>query len=301
MNNRVDLHVHTVASDGICTPSEAVAIAKDKGTGILAITDHDTLDGIDEAIDQGRIRNLTVITGVEISTEDTMGQAHVLGYLFDKSAPSLNRALARFRKARQSRAVAILERLKDLGLALDWAQIQDFAQGESIGRPHIARAMQRAGYVYSVEQAFQRYLGRNQPAYISRAKMTPRQAIALILEANGVPVLAHPWDIQERIGELAAAGLAGLEVYYGGYSVCQRLQLKHLAREYGLVATGGSDFHEPEAGPEHALGAVRVPARSVPLLKERWQKICERQEIGGRAHEGNILNHSDAPPPDPQR
>lgn len=274
----VDLHVHTTASDGTQRPDEIVSMAAARGIHTLAITDHDTVSGVAAALYRGQQEKIRVLPGVEISTESEAGRAHILGYLLDQHHPALKQSLSRFQRARLVRSRAILRRLNELGLGLSWDQVQELAGDGSIGRPHIARALNAAGYVQSVEEAFQRYLGHDRPAYVPRPKMTPQRGIELILEAGGVPVLAHPWGISHLIPRLAKAGLQGVEVHYAGYNKCQEIQLQRISKQHELVATGGSDFHTLQGEPENQLGSVLVPIRCVTSLKRRWRQLSARRQ-----------------------
>lgn len=266
MTAAVDLHVHTTASDGTLTPSEVVELAHRRGLSVVAITDHDTVSGVAEALERAARIGLKVIPGVEISAEQDGVQAHILGYLVDHRSARLNEQLERFGRARLVRARQMLGRLESLDLSLRWDAIAEAAEEGVVGRPHIAQALVDAGHVASIDEAFGRYLSPGQPAYVPRFKTTPREAIQMIRDAGGVPVLAHPWCIVFMLEELVADGLLGLETHYRSYDACQMSRLNRLAQEHGLIRTGGTDFHGFE-GEAHSLGDVDVPPECVADLE----------------------------------
>lgn len=279
MKNTIDLHIHTVASDGLHTPTEIVSMACAKGLRIIAITDHDTISGVPEALDAARDTSLEVIPGVEISTraaEDV--EPHLLGYYVDCTSDALLDTLACFQSLRLERAKAIVLRLRHRGIDLSWERVLDLAGGKSVGRPHIARAMEDAGHVSSFREAFDGYLAEGKPAYVPRSKMIPVEAIELVVEAGGIPVLAHPWHERSLLPTLVEDGLMGLEVYYPRYTPSMTGRLKRLARRHGLICTGGSDFHGLSIAPQSRLGGVHVPKACVEALKrERALRSAERE------------------------
>jgi len=266
MNSQIDLHLHSTASDGQYTPTELVQLALNKGLEVIALTDHDTTGGIDEALDAAHGTGLTVIPGVEIST-DVPGnlELHILGYHINHHDERLQECLCRLRESRLDRARKMLKRLEQAGYPLPWERVMALAGSGSIGRPHIAQAMVEAAYVDSVESAFRLYIGRGAPAYVERAKLLPQEAIQTILAADGVPVLAHPSQVIEHIPFLVQNGLIGLEVYYNGYLQAEKRFLAQLATKHHLIATGGSDFHGPDIGLSE-LGQVYVPWSAVKEL-----------------------------------
>ncbi len=270
----VDLHVHTLFSDGTLTPHELVARAMREGLGVLGITDHDTVEGVPEALTAAKGTPLRIVPGVEISTDMDGCELHILGYLIDPYHHDLLDALAQFRQQRLDRALQMVDRLKDLGLPLSWERVLDLAGEGVVGRPHIARALQEAGYVNSLQEAFEEYLNQERPAYVSRYKMTPAQAMELIHQAGGVSALAHPWSVLSTLPDLVRVGLRGLEVYYPGYSPAVTTELRQLARQHHLVCTGGSDFHSPDDRPENQLGQIFVPRSCLEALDAAKPPAC---------------------------
>ncbi|HUG15274.1 MAG TPA: PHP domain-containing protein [Thermomicrobiales bacterium] len=261
-NARADLHTHSSASDGLLAPAGLIRQASERGLSVLALTDHDTTLGLDEARRAGRELGVRVISGVELSTGVDEGQLHVLGYGFNERNPDLLTRLATLRASRAGRALAIIERLRELGVAIDAETARPTRPGESIGRPHIARAMVGAGHVGSVAEAFERYLGDGRPAYVASRRLTPEAAVQLIVEAGGVAVLAHPYSypaFRERLPSLIAAGLQGIEVYYGEHSCQQIDEMERVADRRGLLAAGGSDYHGDIGSERRALGSARLP------------------------------------------
>jgi 3',5'-nucleoside bisphosphate phosphatase len=270
---RADLHTHSTASDGTLAPADLVRQASRRGLSLIALTDHDTTSGLDEAIEAGAALGVRVILGIELSTDVTAGEVHMLGYGVDPRNDTLQQALARYRKSRLERAERIIARLRDLGVVLPEGSVQATSGDASLGRPHIARAMIAAGYVESVSDAFDRYLGNDKPAYVaSERKPTPAEAIQLILAAGGLPVHAHPFTsdaFPDSLPELVSAGLAGIEVYYAEYPPERREGLARIAAEHGLLATGGSDYHGEQFKKRRELGSVSIPTAVIQRFLDR--------------------------------
>ena len=275
---RVDLHLHSTASDGQYSPTQVVQLALEKQVEVISLTDHDTLAGVQEALDAARSsEDVTVIPGVEIST-DVPGkyEIHMLGYYVDVDYAPLQEQLSVMGESRLNRARKIWERLAQMGCTVSWERVLGLAGDGVVGRPHIAQVLVEAGYAESVQDAFQRYIGRNAGAYVPRPKLLPQEAIELILEAGGVPVLAHPSYVVEHIPSLVRAGLAGLEVYYGSYSEVEQQFLARLAHKHGLIATGGSDYHGPQVLDSADIGGVDVPWSVVEELESARDRIRKR-------------------------
>jgi len=274
---RVDLHVHSTASDGRLTPAEVIREAAERGLVYIALADHDSVDGIAAAKAAAqRLLHLAVIPAIEISTDIPQGEVHILGYFIDYTDPQLLAKLDDFKNSRRRRAQAMVAKLDGLGVHIDWQRVLELAGASTIGRPHIAQAMLEKDYVPSFKEAFDEYLGHGKPAYVEREKMLPAEAVAIIVKARGLPVLAHPLTTEDPDGlilELKPAGLVGLEAYYNGYSAEEVEGLVALAQKHDLVATGGSDFHGIEPDEETAIGGADVPLeaveRLIALAKER--------------------------------
>jgi predicted metal-dependent phosphoesterase TrpH len=275
--SRVDLHVHSTASDGKLTPAEVIGEAAGKGLSYVALADHDTVDGIAAAKKAAKaFPGLTVIPAIEISTDIPQGEVHILGYFIDYTDAELLARLEEFKNSRLRRAEQMVAKLANLGMPVEWRRVLELAGGNTIGRPHIAQAMMEKGYVPSFKDAFDEYLGHGKPAYVEREKMLPAEAVGIIVKARGLPVLAHPLtteDPEGLVAELKPAGLVGLEAYYNGYSDEEVESLLALAQKHGLIATGGSDFHGIEPEEETAIGGADVPLeaveRLIALAKER--------------------------------
>lgn len=274
MKSRIDLHLHSTASDGILTPTELVQVALDKGIEVIALTDHDTTDGVEEALEAARGTNLTVIPGVEISTDvPGSNELHLLGYYIDPHHKELEAHLSALRDARVGRAQKTLACLADAGCPLEWEHLIELSLGDVIGRPHIAQALVDAGHVDTVHTAFRQYLAKGRPAYVERYKLTPRQALKTILAAGGLPVLAHPTRVLEQIPGLVRAGLAGLEAYYPSHTDPEQRFLVRLAKKHNLIVTGGSDFHGPGITEANEPGTVYVPRSTVTALSARLRDM----------------------------
>ena len=273
---QVDLHVHSTASDGKLSPQAVVAKAAGLGLKVMALTDHDSIDGIVPALKSAEdFPELKVIPGVEISTDIPEGQAHVLGYYIDFHSNGLKAALERFRDSRERRARSMVDKLSGLGIDIDWERVKEIAGDGSVGRPHIARAMLERDYIGTFGEAFDKYIGQDSPAYVERDKMTPAEAVKLIIQARGLPVLAHPFTVnnpETLIGELKEAGLAGIEAYYKDYSTDATETLLGWADKYNLIVTGGTDYHGIDDSTEVIIGGVDVPLASAENLTALAEK-----------------------------
>lgn len=246
----IDLHVHTTASDGTLTPSQAVHLAKKRQLKAIAITDHDTVDGVKEALEQGKRLSIEVIPGVEISANAKTGSLHLLGYFVETERGILKEKLERLKQARSERNPRIADRLNDLGVHITYEEAVRASGGGQVGRPHFAQVLVNRGYVRSISEAFDRYLAQGAPAYVRKFRFEVKEAMDIVLEAGGVPVLAHPFtmncapdELETRVTELVQDGLKGIEVFYPDHTGEQTVQYQRLADKLGLVKTGGSDFH----------------------------------------------------------
>ena len=268
----IDLHTHTTASDGTLSPSELVRAAADVGIEYLGIADHDTTNGLAEALAEAEnVSGLIVIPGVELSGTSTHGGPfHLLGYGIDPAHVPLQAALDSFRQDRERRVELIVQRLRQAGIDITQGQIEANAQGGAISRAHIGRVLMELGEVETIDQAFSLWLGRNRPAFVPRAPLFVPDALRLVHEAGGVAVLAHPLsmgDYRRQLPELIEHGLAGIEVYYGAYDDAQRSMLAGVASNNGLIATGGSDFHGSDLREGRELGQANVPETVIEDLR----------------------------------
>lgn len=274
---RLDLHVHTTYSDGSLPPAAVLALAKKVDVAALAVTDHDTMDGVVEAIEAGHEYGIEVIPGIEISSRLQDQELHILGYFIDRHDAVLLGRLSAYRVTRHDRNPQIIARLNELGLALTYEEVRQLAGTESVGRPHIARILMDKGYVTSAKEAFDRYLADGAAAYVARSLPDPAEAIALIRGAGGVPVLAHPSWLDRGNGittlcqQLKEYGLAGLEVHYSTHRPEQTNQYLSVARQLDLLITGGSDFHgltKPDIEVGIGRGQLKVPEKLLEPLKK---------------------------------
>lgn len=268
---KADLHLHTNASDGRLDPKELVYLAAKEGLDVIAITDHDIVDGIVPALAAAHeiSSSLKVIPGIEINTDVLNGEVHILGYFIDYTDRALAATLERLRNSRQRRAQKMVSKLDSMGMHIDFQRVQEIAQSGSICRPHVAEALLEKGYVISLKEAFNNYIGREGPAYVEREKVLPVEAVELIASSHGLPVLAHPADIKNLesvISELKSAGLAGMEVFYGKYSLDVIDKLLNVAEKYNLIPTGGTDYHAFGDGLEVMIGDINIPSESVDRL-----------------------------------
>lgn len=267
---KCDLHLHSTASDGRLTPREIVKLAVEKGVKIISITDHDSVAGVEEALLEAiNCPLLQIIPGVEINTDYTSGEVHVLGYFINYEDPKFVDTLRKIRESRVERAQKMIDKLYAMGMRVEFSRVQELARGESICRPHIAQALLEKQYIQTEKEAFDKYIGRNGPAYVEREKVQPSDAVKIIKKAGGLPVLAHPADIvnlDDLIIELKTVGLVGLEAYYGEYDVPEINRMVAVSRKYNLVATGGTDYHHFQDGRETPIGSVDIPLASIEML-----------------------------------
>ena len=278
-----DLHTHTIASDGSDTPTELIKKAAFAQLSAVAITDHDTVDGIPEGMEASNNYPIEVVPGIELSVMAPKGNMHVLGYFIDIKSPELLKVIKLVQEARSERNPKILNKLDGLGIHISEAELEDMAQGGQIGRPHIARALVEHGYVKSLSDAFEKYLKKGAAAYVPKSILTPQKAFEAIHQAKGVAVLAHPISLQVSPSELEhfitqwiPDGLDGMECYYSEHDDKTTQLCLSLAKKHGLVATGGSDYHG-KAKPYIKLGVgkgnLHIPYKCVSDLKKRKEQL----------------------------
>ena len=268
----VDLHSHTTSSDGALTPRELVRLAARHGVRVLAVTDHDSTEGLAEASAEAVLHpKLEIVPGLEINCDVEGAEIHVLGYFVDTAAAWFQEFLRAQREERRARVHRIAARLAGLGMPIEPAEVFAIAKEGSAGRPHVAQVMVNRGYVKSVREAFDKYLRAGGPANVPRTRLGPVEAVRIIRRARGVPVLAHPGlaDRDETIPELVEAGLLGIETYYSEHSAEQTRRYAELCARLDLVATGGSDYHGPQSGRANPPGTPRVPLVVYEQLKEK--------------------------------
>lgn len=265
----VDLHVHTTASDGTDSPAEAVARAKSQGLRAIAITDHDTLEGVEPALVEGLLHKIKIVPGIELGSEYRGEEIHILGYLVELHNREFLDKLKLFRDTRINRMEKMVEKLQEFGFPVDMDRVMVISVSGSVGRPHLAAALVEIGAVETTTEAFDRYIGAGRPAYIPRYKLDPVEAVRLIRSAGGAPVLAHPGlnNSAQLIEELKRAGLAGLEAHHPAHSREQASYYHRLAIGHGLIVTGGSDYHGPGHKAGCRMGSETVPYSVVDELK----------------------------------
>ncbi|MFX1474087.1 MAG: PHP domain-containing protein [Promethearchaeota archaeon] len=284
----IDLHIHTTASDGSDSPFQVVEKAHLLGLQAIGITDHDTVHGVAEALEAGSRIGIEVVPGVEISCQWKRRSIHLLGYYFDLENPGISRLLEGMRRGRTQRLPKMLAKLRQLGIDIDRKEVEAEAKGEAIGRPHLAQIMVRRGYVSSFEEAFEKYLGYGRPAYAQRPRPTIAEGVQTILDAEGLPIIAHPLTIdapiREVLQDICPMGLQGVEHLYPYQYLSGRSQewydsvprrlahLKQLAEQYDLVLSGGSDYHGTIEG-KAPLGSAQVPYEILQGLQDRYQDL----------------------------
>lgn len=274
----VDLHLHTTASDGVMTPSAIVRYAKGKGLQAIAITDHDTIEGLEEGLLEGERIGFEVIAGIEISADHSPGSMHLLGYFLDIHHPLLKSKLDYLQKARAERNPKIIQNLNRLGVRINYEEVVKASGGGQVGRPHFAQVLMEKGYARTFQEAFDRFLKKGAPAYVDKLRFKSKEAISFIREAGGIPVLAHPKTVatngsssfEKILRELIEEGLMGIEVFYPEHTPPEVAQFKAMAERYGLLMTGGTDYHGIE---KEALdigvgrGEMKLPYTIVEALK----------------------------------
>lgn len=270
-----DLHCHTTASDGLLTPGEVVKLAYSKGLKAVGITDHDTIDGWEEAEKTAEKVPIKIVKGIEINTDWQGREIHILGYLLEKHSAAFSERIKELQQKRTERIRNILDKLHSLNIDIEFDEVRYFVKGESMGRPHVAQAMVKKGYTADFREAFDNYLRVGAPAYVPRYKLTPTQAIRIIREAGGVAVLAHPGsqNIEKDIEGWVQEGLQGIEVYHPEHSSGESVRYGILAERLGLISTGGSDFHGDSIKTGIDIGDWGVDMEVVDLLEREKNKV----------------------------
>jgi len=273
----IDLHVHSIFSDGTNTPAELIEMAATHGLSAVAITDHDTMGGIVPLLEAAEGTSVEAVPGIELSAECERGTMHILGYFIDHTCETLKKKVDTVRKGREARNREILKKLNKLGYVIMWSDIEDQAGADVVGRPHFAEALVVRGHVKSRKAAFDLLLAKGRPAYVERYRFTARECIELIREAGGIAVLAHPATIympddqlKGLVKGLAECGLGGIEAYYAEHHPENIVRFSKWAKEMGLICTGGTDYHggnTPDLKLGTGFGQLRVPDEALAQLK----------------------------------
>ena len=270
MERRADLHIHTTASDGAFTPAQVVEVASSLGLAAIAVTDHDTVDGVDDALAAGRQCGVEVIPSVEISTmHQGRTEVHILGYFIDHRNADLVKFLRTLKDARRRRAVRMVEQLNAAGVPVTFERVAELANGGSIGRPHVARAICEVQAASSMNSAFGRFLQEGGPGYVPRYKIEPVEAVQIITHSGGVACCAHAAKLKrdELLLQLLGQGMAAIEVWHPDHTAAGARFYQRFAESRGLIATGGSDAHCFEGAGIGTIGQVTVPYEVVEQLK----------------------------------
>jgi predicted metal-dependent phosphoesterase TrpH len=281
-----DFHTHSTFSDGRLTPTELVDLAYRNGVRIMALTDHDIVDGLPEAFEAAsRYPDFTLVPGIEMSTDIKGGEIHILGHFINWEDHAFRGLLTRLQESRIGRARGMVEKLADLGKPVTWESVESFAEEGSVGRPHIAMALVAAGHVSNVVEAFDLYLSRNGPAYVEREKLEPEANVRMLLDVGGLVTLAHPAEggglatLEPLLAKLAGAGLTAMEVYYQDYEPELVDDLRTLAGQFGLIPLGGSDYHGLGNPRQREPGMIDLPAEPV----ERYLALAQQRGVRNRA------------------
>ena len=274
----VDLHLHTNHSDGALSPSELVELCFERGLQTIAVTDHDTTSALHEAREGASKLGIRLINGIELGTNYLKDEVHILGYGIDLQDVGFQDRLSVFRKGRLLRGKKIIEKLVSIGLNISWEMVRNIAQGDSVGRPHIAMVLVELGYSTNIKDAYKKYLNVDSPGFVPREVITPTEAVEILRDNGSLAVLAHPLlsnsksgrksiqNLIELIPKLCEAGLGGIEVYYGDYDSRQVSDLIEIAEKYSLIKCGGSDYHNSENRNDPHPGDVGPPPESVDQI-----------------------------------
>lgn len=283
MASKGDFHTHSTASDGRLTPTALVDLVASQGVVYHALTDHDSTQGIAEARRAAaKHDNYKLIPGVEMGTDIEGAEVHMLGLFLGPDDAELQEALRKLREGRVGRGYGIVEKLRGMGIMIEWERVQQIAGEASVGRPHIAAALVEAGHVATVAEAFDKWISRNGPAYVERDKMTPAESVRFIVDRGGLACMAHPAEVpgfETLLPELKQAGMAAMEVYYKDYFPETVARLRSEADKYGFLALGGSDYHGIFGQTEPLPGQMRspVPDENIERLLELASRLPNRE------------------------
>ena len=274
----LDLHVHSTASDGTLSPTNLVKHAKQQGVTVFALTDHDTVAGIPEAIEVAEKVGVTLIPGIEIGAKFGEDEMHILGLYIDHTSEKLKQSLKDLIEIRESRNDKMIEKFQSLGISITLEELQETAGGSVISRAHVARLLKEKGYISSIGEAFEKYIGPGQPAFVGKLGLPPKEIIQMILDAQGIPVLAHPKllklpneEFEKLLLELISYGLQGIEAIYSLHDPEEEEYFKGLAKKYDLLITGGSDFHgenKPTIQIGVGKGNLNIPMKILEALRK---------------------------------
>ncbi len=283
MASKGDFHTHSTASDGRLTPTELVDLAAGQGVKYHALTDHDSTEGVAEARKAGEKHpGYVLIPGVEMGTDIEGAEVHMLGLYLSPDDAKLQEMLAKLREGRLGRGEGIVKKLRAMGIMIEWERVQQIAGDAAVGRPHVAQALVEKGYVSKVAEAFDKWIGRNGPAYVERDKMTPAESVRCIVERGGLACLAHPADMADLdnlLIELKQAGMAAMEVFYKDYPPETVERLRVAAEKHGLLPLGGSDYHGIFGNDEPLPGNIPLPDSSVERLLEFARTLPNRELV----------------------
>jgi predicted metal-dependent phosphoesterase TrpH len=285
MPSQADLHMHSTISDGRLSPTQLLELAHKNGVRIMSLTDHDIVDGLPEAFEAAsRFPGFTLIPGIEMSTDVPGNEVHVLGHFIDWQNKDFRDKLHHLQESRLGRARKMVDRLNELGMPIKWEAVQAYAEG-AVGRPHIALALVEAGHCATVNEAFDRFLSRNGPAYVERERLEPEEVVELIRSVGGLATLAHPRELyaggglEDLLERLKKAGLTGMEVYYQDYEPDEIETFRQLAEKFGFLTLGGSDFHGLGGPKQREPGNIPLPPEPV----EQLFKLAEERGSAAQA------------------
>ncbi len=275
----IDLHTHTSASDGTYSPTALVTLAKEQGIEAIAVTDHDTIEGLPEAMETGERLGVEVISGMELSVEYAPGSMHILGLLINPEDKGLNDTLAKLQESRSARNPQIIEKLNELGMPITMEEVEKISGGGQLGRPHIAAALVKNGHVKNTQEAFDKYLKKGASAYFERVRLSRKEAADLIHGAGGLLILAHPGTLtvdgskfDYLLSELKDAGFDGIEVFYNNHSQAEEDRLMKIADKLEFIISGGTDFHgknKPSIKLGVGYGNMAIPYEVLQEMKQR--------------------------------